>query len=136
MNDLNSVAMIGRLVKDSELKYTKGGVPILSFTVAVNKSVKDPGGSYVDKASFLDCILWGKLGESIGKYMTKGKRVAVDGEIEQQRWETSDGEKRSKMQIVARGLQIIDSDKRENQKPRELVQDDLVHKVFSDDIPF
>lgn len=105
MNDLNNVSIIGRLTRDAELKYTQSGYPVASFCIAVNRSRKD-GDNYVDEASFFDCSMFGKSAESLKQYMTKGKQVAVIGELRQERWE-SDGQSRSKVVIVANNVQLL-----------------------------
>lgn len=105
MNDLNNVSIIGRLTRDAELKYTQGGYPVASFSIAVNRSRKD-GEKFVDEASFFECSMFGKSAESLKQYMTKGKQIAVIGELRQERWE-SDGQSRSRVVIVANNVQLL-----------------------------
>lgn len=104
-NDINSVNITGRLVRDAELKYTGGGTPVLNFAVAVNKSVKR-NDQWQDEGHFFDCVLWGKLGEAVNQYMKKGIQVAVDGELQQDRWE-KDGQKHSKVKIRVNNLRMM-----------------------------
>ena len=105
MADVNHVILIGRLTRDAELKYTSGGQPVCKFDIAVNRKKKS-GDQYVDEASFFTVVLWGKAGESLNQYLTKGKQVAVEGELRQDRWE-QDGQARSKVEIQANNVQLL-----------------------------
>ena len=103
--DINNVVLIGRLVRDAELKYTSIGAPVTRFSVAVNERRKT-GDSWEDKANFIEVTLWGKLGEALHSYMTKGKQIAVQGKLNQQRWE-KDGYKHSKIVVIAESIQLL-----------------------------
>ncbi len=105
MADVNHVVLIGRLTRDSELRYTQNGTPIVKFSIAVNRR-KKTGEEWVEEVSFFDVVFWGKMGESINQYLVKGKQVAVTGELRQNRWE-QDGQPRSKVEIVANNLQLL-----------------------------
>ncbi len=105
MADVNHVILIGRLTRDAELKYTSGGQPVCKFGLAINRRKKQ-GDQYVDEANFFDIVLWGKAGESLNQYLTKGKQVAVEGELRQDRWE-QDGQARSKVEIMANNVQLL-----------------------------
>jgi single-strand DNA-binding protein len=110
MNDLNAVQLIGRLVKDADLSYVGNETPLLKFSMAVNKS-KKVDGKYIDTGHFFNVVMWGKLGESLSKYMLKGKRLAITGSLDQSRWE-KDGQKRSAVQVIADSIQLLDSNKK------------------------
>lgn len=105
MADVNHVILIGRLTRDAEIKYTSGGMAVCKFAIAVNKKKKQ-GDQWVDEANFFDVVLWGKQGEALNKYLLKGKQVAVDGELHQNRWE-QDGQARSKVEINADNVQLL-----------------------------
>ena len=105
MVDLNHVVLIGRLTRDSELKYTASGQAVCKFSIAVNRR-KRSGDQWEDEANFFDIVLWGKQGESLSQYLVKGKMVAIDGELRQDRWQ-QDGQNRSKVEIVANFLQLL-----------------------------
>lgn len=105
MTDLNQVILIGRLTRDAELKYTSGGFAIGSFSVAVNRRRKN-GEQWVDEVSFFEINLFGKSAETLNQYLVKGKQVAVQGELRQDRWE-QDGQQRSKVIIVANNVQLL-----------------------------
>jgi single-strand DNA-binding protein len=105
--DINHVVLVGRLTRDAELKYTAGGQAVCKFSIAVNRNKKS-GDQWVDEASFFDVTLWGRQGEAVNQYLVKGKQVGIDGELRQDRWE-QDGQKRSKVEIVANNLQLLGS---------------------------
>ncbi|MBQ1198286.1 MAG: single-stranded DNA-binding protein [Treponemataceae bacterium] len=105
MADLNHVTLIGRLTRDAELKYTPGGLAISSFSIAVNRRRKN-GDQWVDEVSYFDINLYGKPAESLKQYLTKGKQVAVDGELRQDRWE-KDGQNHSRIYIAANNVQLL-----------------------------
>lgn len=107
MRDVNIVVLVGRLTRDAELKYTNSGQAICRFSVAVNRSRKQ-GEQWVDEASFFDVDYWGKGGEAVNQYLVKGKQVAVEGELRQDRWE-QDGQSRSKVIIAASNVQLLGS---------------------------
>ena len=142
--DLNKWIGIGRLTRDAELKYTSGGMAVCKFALALNRRVKK-GDSWEDEANFVDIVLWGKQGESLNQYLTKGKQVAVEGELHQNRWE-SDGQSRSKIEINASNVQLLGgkseghADAPRAPAPRapapEMAGADDVPPDFPDDLPF
>ncbi len=128
MKDLNTWTGVGRLTRDAELKYTQGGFAITTFALASTESVKK-GEKWEDYTNYLDCKLLGRMGEGLGKYLTKGKQVAITARLHQDRWE-KDGQKRSKMVLVVDDIQLI-GDKGQA-KPQEAKAE-----VYQDDpIPF
>ncbi len=105
MADVNHVVLIGRLTRDAELKYTSGGVPVCKFSIAINRRKKS-GDEWVEEVHFFDIVVWGRQGEALNQYLVKGKQVAIEGELRQNRWE-QDGQSRSKVEIVANNLQLL-----------------------------
>ncbi len=104
-NDINIVTLVGRLTRDSELKYTNSGTAVCKFSLAVNRK-KRSGDQWTDEVSYFDVVLWGKQGEALQQYLGKGKQVAVSGELRQNRWE-QEGQSRSKVEIIANNLQLL-----------------------------
>lgn len=143
MSDINSVNIIGRLTRDAELSYTPSGFAICKFSVAVNRKRKQ-GEEWVDEVAFFDVTLWGKRGEGIASYLTKGKQVGIEGELRQDRWE-KDGVKRSKVYIDGRNIQLLGGKKEEGAAPVQVGQPDLAERKpgdapgnkagFTDDVP-
>jgi single-strand DNA-binding protein len=107
MADINKVFVIGRLVRDAELKYTAAGQAVSKFSLAINEKKKN-GDDWVNEASFFDITLWGKQAESLNQYLTKGKQIAVDGKLKQERWTDRDsGQGRSKISVIAQNIQLL-----------------------------
>jgi len=105
-NDINKVVLVGRLTRDAEQSYTQGGLALLKFSMAVNRSRKQ-GDNWVEEANFFDLTVFGRQGEAIANYMTKGKQVAIEGQLRQNRWQAQDGGKRSKVVIDCNSVQLL-----------------------------
>ncbi len=107
-NDLNVVAVTGRLTRDSELRYSNGGMAIAKFCIAVNRRAKGADGQWADEASFFDCSMFGKAAEGVNQYLNKGTHVAINGELRQNRWE-QEGQTRSKVELIVNSLTLLGS---------------------------
>lgn len=138
MTDINTVVLVGRLTRDAELKYTKGGTAVMSFSIAVNKSKKE-GDQWKDEGHFFDCSMFGKRAESLNQYLTKGMQIAISGSLEQQRWESKDGP-RSKVSVVVEELSMLGGKKGEkrerNSNHPDAVPSPVRQETFLDDPPF
>ena len=132
------MTVIGRVVRDidgNSFGYTSGGTARLNMSIAVNRSEKR-GGQWTDKASFFDVTVWGKTAENVKPYIGKGKQIAVDGYIDQQRWE-KEGWKFSKVVIIANAVQLLGGNWQSNaQMPAEGYSDAGSGDDFPEDIPF
>jgi single-strand DNA-binding protein len=153
-----SITIVGNLTRDAELKYTNSGSAVCHFSIATNRKTKK-GENWVDEASFWDVDLWGKQGEALNQYLTKGKTIAVMGSAWIEKWE-SDGVPKLKVKVNANDVQLLgkkdesnrpaDSQPQGQSKPRgdmgygtepasrarapaQQQQDD---DLFTDDIPF
>jgi len=133
MRDINVVVLVGHLTRNGELKYTKSGMPIARFSLAVNRSVKQ-GDEWKDEASFFDVDYWGKGAEAVNRYLTKGQQVGVEGELRQDRWE-QDGQARSKVIINATNVRLLGTPRGADSRPATTAQR-VAPDAFDDDIPF
>lgn len=106
MADINTVVLVGRLVRDAELRVTGTGLAICKFALAINRRRKQ-GDAWVDEANFFDVVLMGRQGEAIQQYMTKGKQVGIQGELRQNRWQDDQGNNRSKVEIFCTNVQLL-----------------------------
>ncbi len=97
----NTVTIIGNVTRDPELRYLTSGTALASFGVAWNNRYKDRNGEQVEDTSFFDVTCWRDLADHVAESISKGDRVIVYGKLEQRSWETQEGEKRSKVEIVA-----------------------------------
>lgn len=103
---MNVVALIGRLVADPELRYTPSGVAVTSLRIAVDRGIKSQSGE--KESDFFDVVVWEKSAEYASNYLTKGQRVGVSGRLQQRTWVQQDGQKRSKIDIVAQRIEGLD----------------------------
>jgi single-strand DNA-binding protein len=106
MKDVNSVTVVGRLVRDGELKYVGNNTPAVFFTIASNRRKKGADG-WEDEVNFLDVSLYGNLAAAIHERLVKGAQVCVDGELRQERWTDGGGQNRSRVVINADQCQIF-----------------------------
>ncbi|HLG68735.1 MAG TPA: single-stranded DNA-binding protein [Acidimicrobiales bacterium] len=98
----NSTTVTGNLTRDPEIRYTREGQASTSFGLAVNRRWQDrETREWEEATSFFDVVCWRELAENVAMSLTRGMRVVVTGRIEQRTWETEDGERRSKVEIVA-----------------------------------
>jgi single-strand DNA-binding protein len=118
MNDLNHYIMEGNLVRDPALRHTPKGTAICSFSVATNRFFK--GTTEIEKeVSFFDVEAWGTLGESCKNLGKKGRGVRITGRLKQERWDSTDGSRRSKVVIVAEHVEWKPEKKEETRNSPE-----------------
>ena len=105
---LNHITLMGRLVRDPELRRTGSGVAVASFRIAVDRdySPKDGGER---KADFIDCVAWRQTGEFISKYFAKGRMIVVDGRLEMRDWTDKEGNKRISAEVIVENAYFGDS---------------------------
>jgi len=106
---INRVVLVGRLTRDPELRALPSGASVCSLRIACNSSRRDAEGDFTERPNFFDVSVYGASGESVGHYMRKGSRVAIDGRLEWREWETADQQKRQAVSIVADTVQFLDS---------------------------
>ena len=117
MTDLNHVFLIGRLTRDlgsneKDFGYVGNGQARANVSIAVNRSRKN-GEQWIDEANFFDVTIWGKTAENLKPYLQKGKQIAVDGYLKQDRWE-KDGQKQSRLNVVAESVQLLGGGNKQN----------------------
>jgi len=107
---LNKVFLIGNLTRDPELRVTPKGTAICQFGLAVNRQFKDESGATRDETTFIDIEAWGKQGELVAKYLTKGSPAMVEGRLKLDQWEDkTTQQKRSKLKVVLDNVQFLSS---------------------------
>ena len=98
----NTVTVVGNITRDPELRFTANGAAVASFGLAWNRRTTNRDGTPGDEqVSFFDVTCWRQLAENVSESLTKGTRVVVYGRLEQRSWETADGDRRSKVEIIA-----------------------------------
>lgn len=97
----NTVTVVGNVTRDPELRFTPSGAAVATFGLAWNRRSQNARGEMEEQVSFFDVTCWRQLAENVAESVTKGTRVVVYGRLDQRSWETPDGERRSKVEIVA-----------------------------------
>ena len=128
---INRVTISGNLGREPELRSTASGMQVLSFPVCVSTRMKS-GGEWRDKPNWVDVTIFGQRAESLSRYLQKGSHVTVAGRLNQSTWETKDGQKRSKLEVVCEDIDFSGGKRSEHpaagyEQPAE---------VYDDDIPF
>lgn len=138
-SNINTVTLGGRLTRDPELKATKSGVSILEFGLASNTSRKNQAGQWEDVAGFYDCKVIGSRADSLARIMRKGMPVVVAGRLSYSQWE-KDGQKRSKVEIVADSVELPPKQDGHQQPAQQAAQgltyDGAPLDFYEEDIPF
>ena len=106
MTSFNKVILMGNLTKDPEVRFTPSGTPVANFRIAVNHRFKQ-GNEMKDDVCYIDIVVFGKQAEACGQYLNKGNGVIVDGRLQERRWETDEGQKRSKHEVVAQQVRFM-----------------------------
>lgn len=111
MNSVNKIWLIGNLTRDfgtdeRAFAYLPNGTARAKVSIAVNRGRKGADGNWIDEVSFFDVTIWGKTAENLKPYLIKGKQISVVGYLKQDRWE-KDGQKFSKVSIVAEEVQLL-----------------------------
>ena len=109
---LNHIVVMGRLTRDPELRYTQSQLPVVSFTVAVDRDFggRDGGDKQTD---FIDCVAWRHTAEFVSKYFAKGSMAVVSGRLQIRDWTDRDGNKRRSAEIVADNVYFGESKRRD-----------------------
>lgn len=106
MASLNKVILLGNLTRNPELRYTPSGTPVSSFGLAVNRRYRQ-GEEWKDEVCFVDIVTYGRQAETVGEYLSKGSLALVEGRLQWRSWESEDGQRRSKHEVVASNVQFM-----------------------------
>ena len=129
---INTVTIVGNLGQDPEIRYTASGVPVASFTVAVNEVYKGKDGQKVKKVHWFRVSAFQRLAEVIGEYCAKGSKVGVRGQLQQRTWQDSEGMNHNLVEIRARELELLSG---KNGNPAT-TEEDVPAAAEDDEIPF
>lgn len=133
---MNRVVLIGRLTKNPELRFTPGtGLAVSTFTIAVDRRTNKEGKKETD---FIPIVVWGKQGENVANYMSKGKLIGISGRIQTRNYEGKDGIKRYVTEIVADEVQFLERSDNSNTTPNNNNYDDGWNNPVDDseEVPF
>ena len=153
---MNKVILVGRLTKDPELKYTNTNIPVVQFTIAVNRTFQNKNGE--KQADFISCVVWRQQAENFAKYMRKGSLIGIDGQIQTRQYDDPNGVRKYITEVICDSIHFLESKSSRdgfsgysdvnqydipsyNQKPSEQPKDpfeDLKSDfdVSNDDLPF
>jgi len=151
---VNQVILLGNLTRDPELRQTPNGQSVVSFSLALNRAYKDQSGEWQEATDYIDVVAWGPLAERVSQYLTKGRRCLVQGRLQSRSWE-QDGQKRSKVEVLANDVTFLDgrgegaegagastsaasssSTNTSNKKKDTVIEDIGDEPINLDDIPF
>ena len=152
---MNNVSLVGRLVRDLELRYTQNGVAFARLTVAVDKALSKEKRQELQNtnkptANFVPCVVWGKLAENMANYTGKGSLVAIGGEIETGSYQNNEGRTVYTTEVRVSNVQFLESGKRSNNQgqnvPANNMNNEQIYQaengdegffpIDNDDIPF
>ncbi|MFH1946625.1 MAG: single-stranded DNA-binding protein [Candidatus Magasanikbacteria bacterium] len=142
--DLNRATMLGRLTRDPEVRTTPTGRSVANITIATGRVWTDQSGAKQEKTEFHNCVLWGKLADIAGQYLSKGRRVYAEGRIETRDWVgKDDGVKRYRTEIIIDNLIMLDSPRGaatpsvgSDDTPPPPSEDSAEEEIKVEDIPF
>lgn len=103
---MNRVVLVGRLTKDPELKYTPNGVPVATFTLAVNRAFTNQQGE--KEADFINCVVWRRPAENVANFLKKGSLAGVDGRVQTRTYDGQDGKRVYVTEILAESVQFLE----------------------------
>lgn len=106
MASFNKVMLLGNLTRDPELRFTASGAAVASFGLAVNRKFKQ-GEEWKEDVCFVDITVWGKQAENCTEYLSKGSQALIEGRLSFSTWESQEGQKRSKLEVVANTVQFL-----------------------------
>jgi len=130
----NRIILIGRLVREPELRYTPNGIAVSRFTLAVDRPFTNDQGK--NETDFIDIICWRKLAETVAEHLDKGRLVAVEGRLQIRRYEDKEGKKRRASEVVASQVKFLDYPKKEQNDSDEDWSDLGTEVPVDDDVPF
>lgn len=107
--DLNKVMIIGRLGRDPEMRYTPGGSPVTTFSVATSRQWKDGNGETREETEWFNVVAWNKLAEICNDYLRKASRVYIEGRLQTRQWQDQEGQTRYRTEVIATDMIILDS---------------------------
>jgi single-strand DNA-binding protein len=119
MSSYNRVVLMGNLTRDPELRQTPSGRPVVDIGLATNETYKNQSGETVEKTCFVDIVAWGRQAETCSQYLSKGRPVLVEGRLQLDQWESKNGEKRSRLRVLAERVQFLSGGRKASSSVKE-----------------
>ena len=107
MASFNKVILMGNLTRDPELRTIPSGAQVCNFDLAMNRVYTTQAGERKEEVCYMTIVVWGKQGENCAQYLKKGRQALVEGHLQQRSWTTPEGQKRSKLEVVAERVQFL-----------------------------
>lgn len=137
---INRVIVSGNLTRDPEVRTTASGNPVMGFGIAVNDRRKNSQtGEWEDYPNFIGCTMFGARAQSVSRFLSKGSKVAIEGKLRWSQWETNEGQKRSKIEIIVDEIEFMSSISNGAQVPATAsapAVDPMTSTLYDDDIAF
>jgi single-strand DNA-binding protein len=112
----NKIILVGNLTRDPEMRYTPQGTSVCNFGLAVNRKYKQ-GEETKEEVTFINIVVFGRQADVCGQYLNKGSAVLIEGRLQERRWETEDGQKRSRHEVVAQNVRFLSMRRQETPEP-------------------
>lgn len=109
MASYNKVLLMGNITRDIELKSIGGGTTVANIGLAVNRRYTTQAGEKREEVTFVDCEAWGKTGENIAKFFSKGRPIFIEGRLKLDQWDDKEGKKHSRLRVVVESFEFVDS---------------------------
>ncbi len=135
MVSVNKMIAIGNLGSEPEMRFTPNGRPVTSFSVATNRRYTTSEGERREETEWFTVVAWGRLAEQCNQFLTKGRLVYVEGRLRMHTWESQDGQRRYRNEIVADRVSFLDR-QAVAPLPEEKVEEGGVEELEPEDIPF
>ena len=135
MVSVNKMILIGNLGNEPEMRFTPNGSPVTSFNVATNRRYTTADGERKEETEWFTVVTWSRLAEQCNQFLTKGRLVYVEGRLHMHTWDSQDGQKRYRNEVVADRVSFLDR-KAVTPLPEENVVEDGVSELEPEDIPF
>ncbi len=132
---LNKVMLIGNLGGEPEMRFTPNGNPVTSFRVATNRVYNSPEGERKEETEWFSVVTWNKTAENCNQFLTKGQRVYVEGRLHTRTWEGQDGQKRSRVEVIADRVIFLDK-RASGSLGDDKMEDGEAGDIEPQDIPF
>ena len=116
---INKVMLAGNLTRDPQVKFLANNTAVCEFGLAINKRYKDKNGEQQEEVTFVDVSCFGRTAELVGQYLTKGRNCFIEGSLKLDQWEDKDGQRRSKIKVVAQNVNFIGGEAKAQERPGE-----------------
>jgi len=140
---LNKVMIIGNVGSEPEMRFTPNGRPVTSFRVATNRVYTTPEGERREETEWFTVVAWNRLAEQCNQFLTKGRLVYAEGRLRTHTWESQDGQKHYRTEIVANRVSFLDKreaaalpEERSEERPEERIEEAGIGELEPEDIPF